>query len=140
MNIQNDVDEPLNPLPEENTYFKMAFQNPVILYYGSDKMVLGNDDAKSMSYGDINFNYENAITSFPEGEISIAASDFDLQVFAGNEKFYLKTVFAGNEMKYPLESLKFSQDFSSVDARLPKKLDPIAYKLCLKEKKNEKTD
>lgn len=132
MNIQNDVDVPLSPLPEEDTYLKLAFQSPIVLFYGSDKLAYDGSDYAVTSYGDLKFNYDNAISVSPGRSLSLAAADFGLPGFAKNATFYLKTMWLGKEVKCRLKSPVFTSDFSSVEVQIPATVDAIAYQLCVK--------
>ena len=140
MVVQNDIDIPLTPEPENGSYFfKACLQDPVMLFYGSNKaMMMSSKDRHFYCSGAYEFNYDNAINSLSGGEIQVEAKDFGLTAFGENAKFFLKDTYLGKSVEIKLSVKQFSDGNSGAVLMLPASLDHIAYRLsCLNSLKEK---
>ena len=132
MVTQNDVDVPLSPESEDgNYYFKACLQDPVILFYSSDKIVTAfSSERKLLLNGTYSFNYENAIAAKSGIEIQLNATDFGLELFNEKTKFQLKDNYLGKDITKKLEVKEFNAGKTTVTLILPENIQNIAYKLA----------
>ena len=141
MVTQNDVDTPLSPESEDgNYYFKACLQDPVILFYGSDKIITSfSSERKLLLNGTYSFNYENAIAAKSGVEIQLNATDFGLELFNEKAKFQLKDNYLGKDVTQKLEIKEFNAGKTTVTLILPENIQKIAYKLaCIPPNEEEK--
>ncbi len=134
MVVQNDIDIKLDPEPEDGRYFfKACLQVPLVLFYEAGKAIpMGDVDKHFYRKGTYSFNYDNAISSVPEGEIEVDAADFSLAAFSGGERFLLKDEFLGRKVSFRLAVKEFSAGNTKASLLLPERLSYIAYRLsCL---------
>ena len=140
MSVQNDVDEALTPTPGEETYFKAAFQEPAIIFEGSDKMTIIGKSYTFLKYGDLAFNYDRAIRAGPGGAVEIAADDFGVERFTAGCRFFLSDVFLGKAYELKMSGATISSDGKSATVTIPSTAKTLAYKLvCATGGKNKLT-
>jgi transglutaminase-like putative cysteine protease len=132
MVVQNDVDLPLSPEPEDGSYyFKACLQEPVVLFYGSDKVIpMVSRDRKFFSCGTSAFNYDQAIAATAGGEILLDAADFGLALFDARTKFEVKDNDLGKIRTVPLAVKEFNAEMTGVTVILPESLQRLAYRLA----------
>ncbi len=138
--IQNDVDILYEPLPENGNYFfKACLQEPLILFYGTDRNItMFSEHKKFYTYGTYNFNYDNAIKSVAGAELELHSSFFGLEVFDEKSKYQLKDKYLEKEIVKNLKIKEFSADKKNVIVIIPQSLLPFAYRIiCVQPKKKE---
>lgn len=141
MVVQNDVDAPMSPESEDaKYYFKACLQEPVILFYGSDKIIpMFSPDKKFLLNGTYSFNYDNAISAKSGAEIQANAADFGLELFNEKAKFELNDSYLGKNIVKKLKIKELNAGKTTVTLILPEDLQNIAYKLtCIPPKEEKK--
>ena len=134
MIIQKDVDLPLTPTPTEETYFKLAFQSPVFLLYGTDKQMTDISSAKFYSYSEQNFNFPDAYRLKGGSSFEINAADFGLVVFPEDTEVMLKDRYLDKTLSIKVKPSEFLDGNAGMRCVLPEGLDPIAFALSVNSK------
>ncbi len=140
MVVQNDIDLALPPAPEAGAYFfKACLQEPVALFYGSDKIVFEfSTDRHFYCNGTYSFNYDKAIKVPAGAEIQVGAAEFGIGSFDEKSKFMLKDKYLGKDVVTKLKIKELNAENTLATLLLPSKLEKIAYRLfCAAPKTDE---